>query len=158
MKELCLSLWRGGGLLLAAFFVFAGCSSRHEVVTRQRMDSVAVTAVKADHVATASASLEFVREVIVMQADSVGEMRPVLRVVEKSQCNTEEKTAENVQKTDSAAFSSESEVITKETKEKPAEAVKTRFWRNAFFWLLVLAAIGVGVVLLWRKIKHGKWI
>ena len=98
-------MWRGGGLLLAAFFVFAGCSSRHEVVTRKRMDSVAVTAVKADHVATASASWEFVREVIVMQADSVGEMRPVLRVVEKSQCNTEEKTAENVQKTDSAAFS-----------------------------------------------------
>ena len=150
-------MWRGGGLLLAAFFVFAGCSSRHEVVTRQRMDSVAVTAVKADHVATASASWQFVREVIVMQADSVGEMRPVLRVVEKSQCNTEEKTAENVQKTDSAAFSSESEVITKETKEKPAEAVKTRFWRNAFFWLLCLAATVVCVVILWRK-TIAKWI
>ena len=157
MKELCLSLLRGGGLLLAAFFVFAGCSSRREVVTRQRMDSVAVTAVKADHVATASASWEFVREVIVMQTDSVGELRPVLRVVEMSQCNTEEKTAENVQKTDSAAFSSESEVITKETKEKPAEAVKTRFWRNAFFWLLCLAATVVCVVILWRK-TIAKWI
>ena len=151
-------MWRGGGLLLAAFFVFAGCASRHEVVTRQRMDSVAVTAVKADHVATTSAAWEFVREVIVMQADSVGDLRPVLRVVEKSQGNTEEKIAENVQKTDSAAFSRESEVITKETKEKPVEAVKTRFWRNAFFWLLGLAAIGVGVVLLWRKIKFWKGI
>ena len=158
MKELCLSLWRGGGLLLAAFFVFAGCSSRREVVTRQRIDSVAVTAVKADHVATASASWEFVREVVVMQADSVGKMRPVLRVVEKQQGKTDEKIEENVQKTDSAAFSMESEVITKETTEKPLEAKKTRFWRNAFFWLLGLAAIGVGVVLLWRKIKHGKWI
>lgn len=157
MKKLCLSLWSGGGLLLAAFFVFAGCSSRREVVTRQRMDSVAVTAVKADHVATALASWEFIREVVVMQADSVGELRPVLRVVEKSQGNTEEKTAENVQKTDSTAFSSESEVITKETKEKPVEAVKTMFWRNSFFWLLGLAAIGVGVVLLWRK-TIGKWI
>ena len=94
--------------MLAAFFVFAGCSSRHEVVTRQRMDSVAVTAVKADHVATASASWEFVREVIVMQTDSVGELRPVLHISERSHCNKEEKTAENVQKTDSAAFSSES--------------------------------------------------
>ena len=157
MKELCLSLWRGGGLLLAAFFVFAGCSSRQEVVTRQRMDSVAVTAVKADHVATASAAWEFVREVVVMQADSVGELRPVLRVVEKSQGNTEEKTAENVQKTDSTAFSSESEVITKEAKEKPLEATKTRFWRNAFFWLLGLAAIGIGVVILWRKTLK-RWI
>ena len=92
-----------------------------------------------------------------MQADSVGELRPVLRVIEKRQCDTEEKIAENVQKLDSAAFSSESEVITKEIEENPVEAVKTRFWRNAFFWLLGLAAIGVGVVLLWRN-TIGKWI
>lgn len=116
-----------------------------------------MTAIKADHVATESASWEFVREVVVMQADSAGDLRPVLRVVEKSQGNAEEKIAENVQKLDSAAFSSESEVITKEIKEKSAEAVKTRFWRNAFFWLLGLAAIGVGVVLLWRKTLK-KWI
>ena len=92
-----------------------------------------------------------------MQADSVGELRPVLRVIENRQCDMEEKIAENVQKLDSAAFSSESEVITKEIEEKPAEAVKTRFWRNAFFWLLGLAAIGVGVVFLWRK-TLGRWI
>jgi hypothetical protein len=151
---LFLYLLAAAGFLLAVCF---SCGSRREVVNRQRVDSVAVTAVKADHVATAAASWEFIREIVVLQADSVGELRPVLHVVEKSQGNTEEKTAENVQKTDSAAFSVKSEVITKETTEKPLEVKKTRFWRNAFFWLFGLAATVVGVVTLWRK-TIAKWI
>ena len=142
------------GFLLAVCF---SCGSRREVVNRQCVDSVAVTAVKADHVATAAASWEFIREIVVLQADSVGELRPVLHVVERQQGKTDEKIEENVQKTDSAAFSVQSEVITKEMTEKPLEAKKTRFWRNAFFWLFGLAAIGVGVVLLWRKTLK-KWI
>ena len=142
------SLLAAAGFLLAVCF---SCGSRREVVSRQRVDSVAVTAVKADHVAMAAASWEFIREIVVLQADSVGELRPVLRVVERQQGKTYEKIEENVQKTDSAAFSVQSEVITKETTEKPLEAKKTRFWRNAFFWLFGLAAIGVSVVLLWRK-------
>ena len=142
------------GFLLAVCF---SCGSRREVVSRQRVDSVAVTAVKADHVATAAASWEFIREIVVLQADSVGELRPVLHVVERQQGKTDEKIEENMQKTDSAAFSMESEVITKETTEKPLEAKKTRFWRNAFFWLFGLAATVAAVVLLWRKTLK-KWI
>ena len=92
-----------------------------------------------------------------MQADTAGELRPVWKMVEKSRKEEKEKTLENTQKLDSAAFSSKSDVITKETEEKPAEAVKTRFWRNAFFWLLGLAATVVGVVTLWRKTLR-KWI
>ena len=148
------SLLAAAGFLLAVCF---SCGSRREVVSRQRVDSVAVTAVKADRVATAAASWELIREIVVLQADSVGELRPVLHVVERQQGKTDEKIEENMQKTDSAAFSMESEVITKETTEKPLEAKKTRFWRNAFFWLFGLAAIGVGVVLLWRKTLK-KWI
>ena len=147
-------LLAAAGFLLAVCF---SCGSRREVVNRQCVDSVAVTAVKADHVATAAASWEFIREIVVLQADSVGELRPVLHVVERQQGKTDEKIEENVQKTDSAAFSVQSEVITKEMTEKPLEAKKTRFWRNAFFWLFGLAAIGVGVVLLWRKTLK-KWI
>ena len=142
------------GFLLAVCF---SCGSRREVVNRQRVDSVAVTAVKADHVATTAASWEFIREIVVLQADSVGELRPVLHVVERQQGKTDEKIEENVQKTDSAAFSVQSEVITKETTEKPLEAKKTRFWRNAFFWLFGLAATVAAVVLLWRKTLK-KWI
>ena len=149
------SLLAAAGFLLAV--CFTGCGSRREVVNRQRVDSVAVTAVKADHVATAAASWEFIREIVVLQADSVGELRPVLHVVERQQGKTDEKIEENVQKTDSAAFSVESEVITKETTEKPLEAKKTRFWRNAFFWLFGLAATVTAVVLLWRKTLK-KWI
>ena len=142
------------GFLLAVCF---SCGSRREVVSRQRVDSVAVTAVKADRVATAAASWELIREIVVLQADSVGELRPVLHVVERQQGKTDEKIEENVQKTDSAAFSVQSEVITKETTEKPLEAKKTRFWRNAFFWLFGLAATVAAVVLLWRKTLK-KWI
>lgn len=149
------SLLAAAGFLLAV--CFSGCGSRREVVSRQRVDSVAVTAVKADHVATTAASWEFVREIVVLQADSVGELRPVLRVVERQQGKTEGKTADNVQKIDSAAFSMESEIITKETTEKPLEAKKTRFWRNAFFWLFGLAATVTAVVILWRKTLK-KWI
>ena len=141
--------------MLVALLV--SCSARREAVTRHRSDSIALTAISSDRIAEADWSCRWSRELLVMQADSVGELRPVLRVIEKRQCDTEEKIAENVQKLDSAAFSSESEVITKEIEEKPVEAVKTRFWRNAFFWLLGLAAIGVGVVLLWRN-TIGKWI
>lgn len=150
------SLLAAAGFLLAVCLL-SGCGSRREVVSRQRVDSVAVTAVKADHVATTAASWEFIHEIVVLQADSVGELRPVLRVVEKQQGKTDERTADNVQKTDSAAFSVESEVITKETTEKPLEAKKTRFWRNAFFWLLGLAATVTAVVILWRKTLK-KWI
>ena len=147
-------LLAAAGFLLAVCF---SCGSRREVVSRQRVDSVAVTAVKADHVAMAAASWEFIREIVVLQADSVGELRPVLRVVERQQGKTDEKIEENVQKTDSAAFSVQSEVITKEMTEKPLEAKKTRFWRNAFFWLFGLAATVTAIVLLWRKTLK-KWI
>ena len=100
---------------------------------------------------------DYIREVIILQADTAGELRPVWKMVEKSSNEEKQKTVENTQKLDSAVFSSESEVITKETKEKPAEVVKTRFWRNAFFWLLGLAATVVVVVILLRK-TIAKWI
>ena len=86
-----------------------------------------------------------------MQADTAGELRPVWKMVEKSRNEEKEKTAENTQKLDSAAFSSENDRIILQEKEKPAERKKTRFWMWAFFILLGLAAIGVGIVFLWRK-------
>ena len=120
-------------------------------------DSIAVEARKAESLTSRESMSDYIREVIVLQADPAGELRPVWKMVEKSHNREKQKTEENMQKTDSAAFSSESEVITKETKEKPVEAVKTRFWRNAFFWLLGLAATVIVVVTLWRKILW-KWI
>ena len=141
--------------MLVALLV--SCGVRREAVTRHRSDSIALTAISSDRIAQADWSCRWSRELLVMQADSVGELRPVLRVVERQQGKTDEKIEENVQKTDSAAFSMESEVITKETTEKPLEAKKTRFWRNAFFWLFGLAATVTAVVLLWRKTLK-KWI
>ena len=147
----------GGGLMFAAFAIL-GCSSTRNTVTEHRhADSIAVEARKAESLTSCESVSDYIREVIVLQADMDGELRPVWKMVEKSRNEEKEKTLENTQKLDSAAFSSKSEVITKETKEKPVEAVKTRFWRNAFFWLLGLAATVVGVVTLWRK-TIAKWI
>ena len=135
-----------------AAFAILGCSSTRNTVTEHRhADSIAVEARKAESLTSCESVSDYIREVIVLQADTAGELRPVWKMVEKARNKENEKIAENTQKLDSAAFSMKSEVITKETEEKPAEAVKTRFWRNAFFWLLGLAAIGVGVVILWRK-------
>ena len=141
-----------------AAFAILGCSSTRNTVTEHRhADSIAVEARKAESLTSRESVSDYIREVIVLQADPAGELRPVWKMVEKSHNREKQKTEENMQKIDSAVFSSESEVIIKETKEKPVEAVKTRFWRNAFFWLLGLAATVVGVVTLWRKTLR-KWI
>ena len=143
--------------MLAAFAFLTACGSRREAIATRHTDSIAVEARKAESLTSRESVSDYVREVIVLQADTAGELRPVWKVIEKTHDEENEKTVENVQKIDSAAFSSKSEVITKETKEKPVEVVKTRFWRNAFFWLLGLAATVVGVVTLWRK-TIAKWI
>ena len=141
-----------------AAFAILGCSSTRNTVTEHRhADSIAVEARKAESLTSRESVSDYIREVIILKADTAGELRPVWKMVEKSHDEENEKTVENVQKIDSAAFSSKSEVITQETEEKPVEAVKTRFWRNAFFWLLGLAATVVGVVTLWRK-TIAKWI
>ena len=143
--------------MLAAFAILTACGSRREVISTRHADSIAVEARKAESLTSRESVSDYIREVIVLQADTAGELRPVWKMVEKSHNREKQKTEENMQKIDSAAFSSESEVIIKETKEKPVEAVKTRFWRNAFFWLLGLAATVIGVVTLWRK-TIAKWI
>ena len=141
-----------------AAFAILGCSSTRNTVTEHRhADSIAVEARKAESLTSRESVSDYIREVIVLQADTAGELRPVWKMVEKSHNREKQKTEENMQKIDSAVFSSESEVIIKETKEKPVEAVKTRFWRNAFFWLLGLAATVIVVVTLWRK-TITKWI
>lgn len=147
-----LFLWfGGGGFMLAAFAFLTACGSRRETMATRHADSIAVEARKVDALTSRESMSDYIREVIILKADPAGELRPVLKAIEKKHEEENEKTVENIQKTDSAAFSSESELITKEIEEKPAEAVKTRFWRNAFFWLLGLAATVVGVVTLWRK-------
>ena len=143
--------------MLAAFAFLTACGSRREAIATRHADSIAVEARKAESLTSRESVSDYIREVIVLQADMAGELRPVWKMVEKSRNEEKQKIVENTQKLDSAAFSSKSEVITKETKEKPAEVVKTRFWRNAFFWLLGLAATVVGVVTLWRK-TIAKWI
>ena len=143
--------------MLTAFAFLTACGSQHEAIATRHADSIAVEARKVDVLTSRESKADRIREVIILKADTAGELRPVLKVIEKKHDEENEKTAENVQKIDSAAFSAKSEVITKETKEKPAEAVKTRFWRNAFFWLICLAATVVGVVTLWRK-TIAKWI
>lgn len=153
-----LFLWcGGGGLMLAAFAFLTACGSRREAIATRHADNIAVEARKAESLTSSESTSDYIREVIVLQADTAGELRPVWKVFEKSRNEKKQKTAENTQKLDSAVFSTKSEVITKETKEKPVEVVKTRFWRNAFFWLLGLAATVVGVVTLWRK-TIAKWI
>lgn len=150
-------LCKGGWLLLTAFAFLTACGSRREAMATRHADSIAVEARKVDALTSRESTADRIREVIILKPDTAGELRPVLKVIEKTHNEENEKTFENVQKIDSAVFSSKSEVITKETEEKPAEAVKTRLWRNAFFWLLGLAATVVGVVTLWRK-TIAKWI
>ena len=141
-----------------AAFAILGCSSTRNIVTEHRhADGIAVEVRKAELLTSHERMSDYIREVIVLQADTAGELRPVWKMVEKSRNEEKQKTAENTQKLDSAAFSSKSEVITKETKKKPAEDIKTRFWRNAFFWLIGLAATVVVVVILLRK-TIAKWI
>ena len=143
--------------MLAAFAIL-GCSSTRTAVTEHRhADSIAVEARKAESLTRHESVSDYIREVIVMQADTAGELRPVWKMVEKSRNEEKQKTAENTQKLDSAAFSSENDRIILQEKEKPAERPKTRFWMWAFFVLLGLAAIGAGVVFLWRKTLW-KWI
>lgn len=137
--------------MLTAFAIL-GCSSTRTTMTERRhADSVAIEARKAESLTRTERTEDYIREVIVMQADTAGELRPVWKMVEKSRNEEKEKTAENTQKLDSAVFSSENDRIIQQEKEKPAERKKTRFWMWAFFTLLGLAAIGVGVVFLWRK-------
>ena len=143
--------------MFAAFTILTACGSRREAIATRHADSIAVEARKAESLTSCESVSDYIREVIVLQADTAGELRPVWKMVEKSRNEEKQKTVENTQKLDSAAFSSESEVITKETKEKPVEVLKTRFWRNAFFWLLGLAATVVVVVILLRK-TIAKWI
>lgn len=138
-------------------FVFLGCASKKTIVEHRHADSIAVEARKVEALTSRESVSDYIREVIVLQADTDGELRPVWKVVEKSRNEEKQKTAENTQKLDSVAFSSKNDRIISQEKEKPAEPKKTRFWMWAFFILLGLAAIGVGVVLLWRK-TIGKWI
>ena len=151
------SLCGGGGLLLAAFALFGCRATRSTTAEHRHADSIAVEARKAESLTSRESVSDYIREVIVMQADTAGELRPVWKMVEKSRNEEKEKTAENTQKLDSAAFSSNDDRIILQEKEKPAERPKTRFWMWAFFILLGLAAIGVGVVFLWRKTLL-KWI
>ena len=142
---------------MLAAFVFLGCASKKTIVEHRHADSIAVEARKTESLSITERKSDYIREIIVMQADTTGELRPILKVVEKSRSEDKEKTEENTQKLNSAAFSSNDDIITLQEEEKPEEAVKTRFWRNAFFWLLGLAATVVGVVTLWRK-TIAKWI
>ncbi len=136
--KILFSLCEGGWLLLTAFAFLTACGSRREAMATRHADSIAVEARKVDALTSRESVSDYIREVIILKADTAGELRPVLKVIEKTHDEENEKTTENVQKLDSAAFSMKSEVITKETEEKPAEAVKTRFWRNAFFGFSVL--------------------
>ena len=151
------SLCGGGGLLLAAFALFGCRATRSTTIEHRHADSIAVEARKAESLTSTESVSDYIREVIVLQADTAGELRPVWKVVEKSRNEEKQKTAINTQKLDSAAFSSESDRIILQNEEKPAKHPKTRFWMWAFFVLLGLAAIGVGIVFLWRKTLW-KWI
>ena len=151
------SLCGGGGLLLAAFALFGCRATRSTTAEHRHADSIAIEARKAESLTSTESVSDYIREVIVLQADTAGELRPVWKVVEKSRNEEKQKTAINTQKLDSAAFSSESDRIILQNEEKPAERRKTAFWRNAFFVVLSLAAIGVCVVFLWRK-TLGRWI
>ena len=151
------SLCGGGGLLLAAFALFGCRATRSTTAEHRHADSIAVEARKAESLTSTESISDYIREVIVMQADTTGELLPVWKVVEKSRNEEKQKIAVNMRKTDSSAFSMESDRIILQNDEKPAERRKTAFWRNAFFVVLGLAAIGVGVVFLWRK-TLGRWI
>lgn len=157
MSGLSHSLCGGGGLLLAAFALFGCRATRSTTAEYRHADSIAVEARKAESLTNTESVSDYIREIVVLQADTAGELRPVLKMVERSRNEDKQKTAINTRKTDSAAFSMESDRIILQNKEKPAERRKTAFWRNAFFVVLGLAAIGVGVVFLWRKTLK-KWI
>lgn len=141
-------------ILLSAMMLVA-CRSRREIEQRATQQTVAVQSVEASTIAAAVDRWEetIIREVVIMQADSTGALQETARVTatEKRQGEHEQKIEENTQKVDSTAFSIESEVSYKETKEDAGERPKTRFWRNTFFYFVLLAAIAILVVLLWRK-------
>lgn len=152
MKTCCSLCGGGGGLLLAAAIVFFSCcTSRREMVERKSFDSIAVTSVKADHIATEIAEWESVREIIVMHIDSVGNLRPIKRVIDKTQGKTVERTVENVEKIDSVGFSSQSEVITREKTENTIQGKKNGVLEKCIFFMIVLAFFGFFILFLWHK-------
>lgn len=141
--------------------MLVACRSRREIEQRATQQTVAVQSVEASTIAAAVDRWEetIISEIVIMQADSTGALQETARVTatEKRQGERGQKIENNDKKVDSAAFSRESEVSYKETKEDAGERPKTRFWRNTFFYFVLLAAIVVLVVLLWRK-TLGKWI
>lgn len=152
MKTCCSLCGGGGGLLLAAAIVFFSCcTSRREMVERKSFDSIAVTSVKADHIATEIAEWESVREIIVMHIDSVGNLRPIKRVIDKTQGKTVERTVENVEKIDSVGFYSQSEVITREKTENTIQGKKNGVLEKCIFFMIVLAVFGFFILFLWHK-------
>ena len=84
-----LFLWcGGGGLLLAAFALFGCRATRSTTIEHRHADSIAVEARKAESLTSTESVSDYIREVIVLQADTAGELRPVWKVIEKPpKCN-----------------------------------------------------------------------
>ena len=148
-------------IIYAILLVTASCRHTESLSSHERQEAIAVNTTNVTGLSMKAERWAETRivETVVMEADSNGVLRERLKKVttERTERIGEEKIAENTAKIDSAAFLSESDRIILRNEEKPSERRKTAFWRNAFFVVLGLAAIGVGVVFLWRK-TLGRWM
>ena len=148
-------------IIYAILLVTASCRHTESLSSHERQETIAVNTTNVTGLSMKAERWAETRivETVVMEADSNGVLRERLKKVttERTERIGEEKIAENTAKIDSAAFLSESDRIILRNEEKPSERRKTAFWRNAFFVVLGLAAIGVGVVFLWRK-TLGRWM
>jgi cobalamin biosynthesis Mg chelatase CobN len=148
--------------ILLTLSILSGCRSHREIEQRETQHAVAVQSVAATTIASAVEDWNetIVRELVVMQADSTGTLKETARMTstEHRTGRHGQKIENNDKKVDSAAFSSEMQVNYKEQNETTAERQKTRFWRNAFFYVVMFAAIVILVVLLWHKSNLKSWI
>ena len=146
-------------LIWLSVLALVSCHTQRETVTREKSEGIAVTMRHSASVSGFDRDFERIVEVVTYEADSTGTMRETRRETTRTterEAQTE-KTADTVQKVVSTAFSSESDIITQQTKETTPQPAKTRFWRNFAFVCFPLALIGSFIIFLLLKIAI-KWI
>lgn len=137
--------------------VFSCCTSKREVVSRETLEAIIAERIEARSVSEAERGREYFRELVVMEADTAGVLRPVSRVVERVEERQTEKRLDSVVSVDSAAFLTEANKEHSVVVEKPKEAGKTAFWRNVCVFFAIIAAVCILFVYLFNSTIK-KWI
>lgn len=137
--------------------LLTACGSRRKMVSvetrRETADTIAVQTRSVEQLETGERTWERIREVIVLEADSTGAMKEtqhtITRETEREQ--TTEKTAENVQKVDSTAFSSESNIIYQSIEKKSVERKETAFGVVLIFLFAAIVGLFVSLRKIWKR-------